>query len=306
MSLIQPLPQGPLDIVGDIHGEYDALQSLLHHLGYDQAGVHPEGRSLVFVGDFCDRGPNSPAVLALAQRLVKSGKAVAVLGNHEINLLREEAKDGSGWFFDSRKTRDREKYEPYHRPSEDERSHIVAFLNSLPIALEREDLRIVHAAWETAQIEMVRALPIGCVRKRYDQWEEAAKRHALETDLQMRMAADLAKWEDRQSSHRYHLTQRLGRAQCHLDQRLRSARRRGAPLLPVLQCAHRHTQQLSKLWLRYPDLGTCIRRCGQLNPMHTPSTACLHVTYRLQQIGLELCHLWVNVGRHFVSPVLRH
>ena len=29
MSLIQALPPGPLDIVGDIHGEYDALVQLL-------------------------------------------------------------------------------------------------------------------------------------------------------------------------------------------------------------------------------------------------------------------------------------
>lgn len=195
MSLIQSLPAGSLDIVGDIHGEYDALQSLLNHLGYDQTGSHPDGRSLVFVGDFCDRGPNSPAVLALAQRLVQSGKAVAVLGNHEINLLREEAKDGSGWFFDSRKIRDREKYEPYHRPTAQERSQIVAFLNSLPIALEREDLRIVHAAWETAQIDLVRALPIGSFRESYDEWEKAAQRYAVETALEKRMTADLEKWE---------------------------------------------------------------------------------------------------------------
>lgn len=31
MSLIQPLPRGSLDIVGDIHGEYDALCQLLTH-----------------------------------------------------------------------------------------------------------------------------------------------------------------------------------------------------------------------------------------------------------------------------------
>ena len=32
MSLIQALPPGPLDIVGDIHGEFDALEQLLAHL----------------------------------------------------------------------------------------------------------------------------------------------------------------------------------------------------------------------------------------------------------------------------------
>ena len=79
MSLVQRLPDGPLDIVGDIHGEFDALCALLGHLGYDDQGCPPEGRSLVFVGDFCDRGPNSPAVFELAKRLITSGKAVAVL-----------------------------------------------------------------------------------------------------------------------------------------------------------------------------------------------------------------------------------
>jgi hypothetical protein len=187
MSLIQSLPTGPLDIVGDIHGEYGALQSLLAHLGYDDAGSHADGRTLVFVGDLCDRGPDSPSVLALVQRLVESGKAVAVLGNHEINLLREDAKDGSGWFFDARMNRDRERYEPYERPSPEERSRIVAFLSSLPIALERDDLRVVHAAWQAEQIGIVRALPLGSVTRRYGQWESAAQRRAVGTEFEQRM-----------------------------------------------------------------------------------------------------------------------
>ena len=82
MSLIQPLPPGPLDIVGDIHGELSALQDLLHHLGYDDSGRHPQARTLVFVGDFVDRGPDSPGVVDLVQRLVESGNACAIAGNH--------------------------------------------------------------------------------------------------------------------------------------------------------------------------------------------------------------------------------
>lgn len=202
MSLIQPLPAGALDIVGDIHGEYDALVSLLSHLGYDERGHHAQGRTLVFVGDFCDRGPNSPAVLALVQRLVESGRAVAILGNHEINLLREDAKDGSGWFFDARMARDHDKYAPFQRPDAHARQSIVAFLSSLPIGLEREDLRVVHAAWQADQIEMVRALPLGSVRERYDQWEQAAKQYAIETQLEQRMATELERWEhDLESPH---------------------------------------------------------------------------------------------------------
>jgi hypothetical protein len=34
--LIRPLFEGPLDIVGDIHGEIDALSALLGKLGYDE------------------------------------------------------------------------------------------------------------------------------------------------------------------------------------------------------------------------------------------------------------------------------
>ena len=52
----QSLPDTPLDIVGDVHGEFAAFQSLLHRLGYRDDGFHPRGRRLVFVGDLCDRG----------------------------------------------------------------------------------------------------------------------------------------------------------------------------------------------------------------------------------------------------------
>lgn len=195
MSLIQTLPAGPLDIVGDIHGEYDALVNLLGHLGYDGQGHHLQQRTLVFVGDFCDRGPNSPAVLTLVQKLVTTGRAVAVLGNHEINLLREDAKDGSGWFFDVRAEKDDKKYAPYHRPSPDARTQIVAFLSSLPIGLERDDLRVIHAAWQADQIAVARTLPMGSVRERYDAWENESKRQAAESKMEERMTAELERWE---------------------------------------------------------------------------------------------------------------
>lgn len=194
MSLIQPLSSGPLDIVGDIHGEYDALCLLLGHLGYGADGVHPEARTLVFVGDFCDRGPNSPAVLALVQRLVQAGRALAVLGNHEINLLRGDAKDGSGWFFDERAQRDHHKYAPFHRPTDAERARIPAWLSGLPIALEREDLRVVHAAWQHAPTQAARQLSLGTVHTAYERWEAEAHRQARETDLAQRMRVELTDW----------------------------------------------------------------------------------------------------------------
>ncbi|MFI9201814.1 polynucleotide kinase-phosphatase [Streptomyces sp. NPDC053048] len=88
---------GPFDIIGDIHGCRSELESLLGELGYtlvrDEAGrpvdaTHPEGRTVVFVGDLVDRGPDSPGVLRLAMGMVAAGHALCVPGNHEQKLGR--------------------------------------------------------------------------------------------------------------------------------------------------------------------------------------------------------------------------
>jgi protein phosphatase len=73
---------GPFDIIGDIHGCSAELDSLLGKLGYVD-GVHPDGRTAVFVGDLVDRGPDSPGVLRRVMSMVKSGHALCVPGNHE-------------------------------------------------------------------------------------------------------------------------------------------------------------------------------------------------------------------------------
>ncbi|WP_033318750.1 polynucleotide kinase-phosphatase [Streptomyces yerevanensis] len=73
---------GPFDIIGDIHGCASELESLLGKLGYVD-GVHPEGRTAVFVGDLVDRGPDSPGVLRRVMAMVASGDALCVPGNHE-------------------------------------------------------------------------------------------------------------------------------------------------------------------------------------------------------------------------------
>jgi polynucleotide kinase-phosphatase len=78
---------GPFDIIGDIHGCRSELETLLRRLGYED-GVHPEGRTAVFVGDLVDRGPDSPGVLRRVMGMVASGNALCVPGNHENKLGR--------------------------------------------------------------------------------------------------------------------------------------------------------------------------------------------------------------------------
>ncbi|MFE5136709.1 polynucleotide kinase-phosphatase [Streptomyces fagopyri] len=78
---------GPFDIVGDIHGCASELETLLGKLGYTD-GVHPQGRTAVFVGDLVDRGPDTPGVLRRVMSMVGSGNALCVPGNHENKLGR--------------------------------------------------------------------------------------------------------------------------------------------------------------------------------------------------------------------------
>jgi polynucleotide kinase-phosphatase len=81
---------GPFDIIGDIHGCRSELESLLGRLGYDVDGArHSDGRTIVFLGDLVDRGPDIPGVLRLVMKMVASGSALCVPGNHEMKLLRK-------------------------------------------------------------------------------------------------------------------------------------------------------------------------------------------------------------------------
>jgi protein phosphatase len=87
---------GPFDIIGDVHGCFDELVSLLALLGYHvESGPEgpratpPPGRKAVFVGDLVDRGPRIPDVLRLVINMVEAGTALCVPGNHDMKLMRK-------------------------------------------------------------------------------------------------------------------------------------------------------------------------------------------------------------------------
>lgn len=151
-SLLSTLSSGPLDIVGDVHGEIDPLTSLMYQLGYDQQGRHPEDRKLVFVGDLTDRGPDSLAVVNLVQALTERQQAQCVLGNHELNILLDQRKYDNGWFY-GEEFSDNGYIVPQALANSASRDRVLKFFQSLPIALEREDLRVIHACWNSAMIQ---------------------------------------------------------------------------------------------------------------------------------------------------------
>jgi len=90
---------GPFDLIGDVHGCFDELHTLLQTLGYQitrHEGTddhhyevrHPEGRKAIFLGDLVDRGPQVPEVLRLTMDMVAAQTALCVPGNHDVKLLR--------------------------------------------------------------------------------------------------------------------------------------------------------------------------------------------------------------------------
>lgn len=172
MPLINTLPQGKLDIIGDVHGQFEALQNLLHYLGYQPDGRHPQGRKIIFVGDLVDRGPNSPDTLDWFFQAHQNQYAFMVLGNHELNILNNEAKDGSGWFFAHREKKDSHHYAPWQIASADKKKRYLDMLRQQPIVLKRHDLRIVHAAWLPESIEKLAANNDADLLQLYQEWDE--------------------------------------------------------------------------------------------------------------------------------------
>jgi hypothetical protein len=158
MNLVQSLPDGPLDLIGDVHGEIDALEALLTRLGYNARGDHPQKRRLVFLGDLVDRGPDSPAVLDRVQELVARGRAQSILGNHELNIMLGSRKVGNGWFHNEPEPLDRSNIIIPQRGLHDapSRARALAFFRALPIVLERSDLRLVHACWHSDHLVRIR------------------------------------------------------------------------------------------------------------------------------------------------------
>ena len=83
---------GPFDIIGDVHGCAEELETLLSTLGYErnEQGVWSHAtRKAVFLGDLVDRGPRIPDTLRIVMRMVEAGQAFAVPGNHDVKLMRK-------------------------------------------------------------------------------------------------------------------------------------------------------------------------------------------------------------------------
>jgi len=149
------------DIIGDIHGCGRTLESLLAKLGYrKEDGVygHPERRA-VFLGDFIDRGPHQRDVISIVRPMIESGAAQSVMGNHEYNAIAFATRDErKGGYLRAHSERNMDQHEAflneYAFDSTDHRE-VIDWFKSLPMWLELDGIRVVHACWDWVFIEQI-------------------------------------------------------------------------------------------------------------------------------------------------------
>lgn len=152
------------DIVGDIHGCADALLKLLNKLGYVQRDGSYEyanrqrPRQLIFLGDLIDRGPQIRETVAIVRAMVERGSAQLILGNHEYNAVgffTPSSQPGQGYLHERNERNQRlmqETLDQYANATAEWRE-TLAWFAGLPMFLQFDHFRAVHACWDSKLIE---------------------------------------------------------------------------------------------------------------------------------------------------------
>ncbi|WGO96766.1 metallophosphoesterase [Saccharophagus degradans] len=153
------------DIIGDIHGCAYTLEKLLVKMGYEkQDGVYKhQHRKAIFLGDIVDRGPHIREALHLVKNMVDAGYAYCIMGNHEYNAIAyttaiDMADDDTGekQFVREHNARNNrqisETLTQFAAYPEEWRTFLDWFL-TLPLYLEFDDFRVVHACWDQQLID---------------------------------------------------------------------------------------------------------------------------------------------------------
>ena len=118
---------------------------------------HPD-RKVIFLGDFIDRGPKIRQVLEIVRPMIEEGKALAVMGNHELNALayHTEDRDKPGEHL----RRHSPKNQKQHRATLEqltpqELQSYLEWFRTLPMWLDLDGLRAVHACWDERAMTLI-------------------------------------------------------------------------------------------------------------------------------------------------------
>jgi hypothetical protein len=160
MSHVHGRQMAMYDLIGDIHGHADELIELLAALGYHPRGgvyAHPQ-RRVIFLGDFIDRGPKIRQTLEIVRAMIDAGQALAVMGNHELNALAFHTADpehGGEYLRPHSSKNLRQHQQTLDQLPPAELASYLAWFRTLPLWLDLDGLRVVHACWDGPAIEQV-------------------------------------------------------------------------------------------------------------------------------------------------------
>ncbi len=149
-----------VDLIGDIHGHADKLEEVLAIMGYvKEAGVyqHPAKRKLVFLGDYIDRGPKIRETLQIVKSMCDAGHALAIMGNHEFNAICFHTKDKvKGGFYRKHTVVEIDQHietlRQFRNYAQEWEQVYLPWFHTIPLYLEQDDFRAVHACWDDAHI----------------------------------------------------------------------------------------------------------------------------------------------------------
>ena len=127
--------------IGDIHGEIDKLYKLIKK-------INPHKETLIFLGDYIDRGSHSKQVIDYLLSLKESGyKVIALRGNHEDMLLNALTDHGTAWIDMWAINGGRATLASYDTNGKDIKipENHIEFIKSMPLYYETEKYIFVHA-----------------------------------------------------------------------------------------------------------------------------------------------------------------
>ena len=151
------------DIIGDVHGCADMLHGLLDQLGWehqpDGTHSHPDpDRKAIFVGDLVDRGPKQLETLQTVRAMVDAGSAQVVMGNHEFNAVSYATLHpaSTGEYLREHSERNTSQHRAFlEQLSDAEKDYWIDWFRTLPLWLELDGLRVVHACWHQDSIDLL-------------------------------------------------------------------------------------------------------------------------------------------------------
>ncbi len=130
-------------IIGDIHGCLDMLKRLMAKIAWS-----PDKDTLIFLGDYIDRGEDPKGVVEYIMDLTRRFSRVECLkGNHEAMFLDFLSGNNRQMFLVNGGWKTLESYGPLDDESSIPSDH-MAFYESLKLYLELDAYYVVHAGFE--------------------------------------------------------------------------------------------------------------------------------------------------------------